>query len=110
MTTTIDAPGLAKVSSGDLIRELTNERARVKRRRENARAKFAVFKALRDDLRPYLQPEDYEHIRGRLKREFERWDQRAKDLETSISNERDRRTIEFLRSRGLHRWRETRAS
>jgi hypothetical protein len=29
MTTTIDASGLAKISTGDLVRELTNERRRV---------------------------------------------------------------------------------
>jgi hypothetical protein len=68
MTTTIDAPGLAK-------------------------AKFAGIKALKEDLRPYLQPEDYEHIHDRLEREVERWDQRKKDLAERVSNERYRRIL-----------------
>jgi hypothetical protein len=41
MTTTIDTPGLAKAAPGDLLRELTNERARVKRRLDKAKAKLA---------------------------------------------------------------------
>jgi hypothetical protein len=77
MTTTIDTPGLAKAAPGDLLRELTNERARVKRRLDKAKAKLAGIKALKESLQPYLQPGDYEHIYERLEREFERLDARA---------------------------------
>jgi hypothetical protein len=45
MTTTIDAPGLAKVALGDLLRELTNERARVRRRLDKAKPKLAGIRA-----------------------------------------------------------------
>ena len=88
MTTTIDAPGLAKVSSGDLLRELTNERARVLRRRDKAAVKLAGFKALKDDLRPYLRPGDYEYIHGRLEREVARWRRRGHDLAEQIHHAR----------------------
>jgi hypothetical protein len=77
MTTTIDAPGLAKVAPAaewDLLRELINERARVKRRLNKALPKLAGIKALKEVLQPYLQPGDYEHILERIEREVQRWD------------------------------------
>jgi|SRR5262249_6131479 len=68
----IDMPGLAKVSSGDLLRELTNELARVRRRLKRAQAKLEGLRTLKEDLQPYLQPGDYEYLLERLKREVER--------------------------------------
>ena len=87
MTTTIDAPGLAKAAPGNLLRDLTNERARVRRRLDKAQAKFAGIKVLKEDLRPYLQPGDYEHIHERLEHEVERWDQREKELRQLVFDE-----------------------
>ena|SRR5215831_8166625 len=68
----IDMPGLAKVSSGDLLRELTNELARVRRRLKRAQAKLEGLRTLKEDLQPYLQPGDYEYLLERLKREVTR--------------------------------------
>ena len=42
MTTTIDAPGLAKISASNLARDLNNERQRKLRRSQEARARRAV--------------------------------------------------------------------
>ena len=69
MSTTIDAPGLAKVSRANLFRDLHNERQRKLRRLKRERLKFAGLQALKIDLQPYLQPGDYEHIEDRLQRE-----------------------------------------
>ena len=93
MPTTIDAPGLAKVARGDLLRELINERARVRRRLDKAKPKLAGIRALKEDLRPYLQPGDYEHIQERLEREVERWDQREKDLGERVRKETHRQKL-----------------
>jgi hypothetical protein len=93
MTTTIDAPGLAKVSTGDLLRELTNERARVKRRRVKAQEKLAGIKVLKEDLRLYLQPDDWEHIHDRLEREADQWERRENDLARRVSEETHRQKM-----------------
>jgi hypothetical protein len=69
VTTFIDTPGLAKLSAGDLVRELQNERQRKLRRLKHAQLKLAGLQALKKDLCPYLQPGDYEHIEDRLQRE-----------------------------------------
>jgi len=45
----IDMPGLAKVSSGDLLRELTNELARMRRQLKRAQQKLAGLRALKED-------------------------------------------------------------
>jgi hypothetical protein len=59
------------------MRELYNERQRVLR----AHAKLEGLKALKDDLRRYLQPEDYEYLLDRLQREVER---RSKKEESEL--------------------------
>jgi hypothetical protein len=97
MTIIIDTPGLAKLSSGDLLRQLINERARVQRRLDKTLTKVAGLKALKDDLRPYLQSEDHEHILGRLEREKERWHRRYEDLGKRISDEKHRQFLESMR-------------
>src|SRR5262249_43668297 len=105
MSITIDASGLAKISTGDLVRELTNERQRVWRRLNRAHEKFAGLCALKEDLKPYLQPEDYEHIEERLQREINRWQQKHLELSRRCSDERyrqrfgERRFEEMCRER-----------
>jgi hypothetical protein len=96
MTTTIDASGLAKIASGNLLRDLINERARVQRWLDKAQAKFAGIKALEEELRPYLQPGDYEHLYERLQHEIERWNQREKELTRLVQDERHRPTREWV--------------
>ena len=78
---------------GDLLRQLVNERARVKRRLDKAQAEVAGIDALKDVLRPYLQPGDYEHIHQRLQGEVERWDQREKDLGKRVRAETHRQKL-----------------
>src|SRR5262245_9740174 len=85
--------GLAKVAPGNFLRDLINERARVKRRLDKAKAKFAGIKVLKEDLQPYLQPGDYEHIYEPLEREFERLDAREKDLGQQVRKETHRQKI-----------------
>jgi hypothetical protein len=95
MITTIDMSGggLAKLSSGDLLRELTNELARVRRRLKRARQKLVGLGALKEDLRPYLQPGDYEHLLELLEREVERRRREEMELSRRCSDERFRKIV-----------------
>jgi len=108
-------PGLAKLSSGDLVRELTNELARVRRRLKRARQKLAGLRALKEDLQPYLQPGDYEHLLELLKREVERRSREETELGGRCWDERYRQAFgdekfeEFRRMREAL-FRNTRAS
>lgn len=88
MSTTIDAPGLAKVSRANLVRDLHNERQRKLRRLKRERLKFAGLQALKIDLQPYLQPGDYEHIEDRLQREVTQRLQDETELADRLRHER----------------------
>ena len=92
MTTVINAPGLSKISPGDdVLRQLENEKARVRRRLRKAEAKLAGLKALKDDLlRRYMQAEDYQYEEERLQREVERWSQEQRELHERFSKEQSR--------------------
>ena len=88
MTTTIDAPGLAKISASNLVRDLNNERQR----------KLAGLQALKKDLQPYLQPGDYEHLEDRLQREVTQRLQEETELARRLRHERHvARMAEFHR-------------
>ena len=89
----INEPGLAKVSSTDLLHELTNELVRVRRRLKRARLKFAGLQALKRDLQPYLQSGDYEHLLELLKREIERREREETELSTRCRDERFRQAV-----------------
>jgi hypothetical protein len=89
----IDMPGLAKVSSGDLLRELTNELARVRRRLKRAVQKHKGLQVLKETLQPYLQPGDYEHLLERLKREVERLQREDIKLSGRCHDERFRQAV-----------------
>ena len=80
--TTIDAPGLAKLSASSLVRVLNNERQRKLRRLKRAQLKLAGLQALKEDLQPYLQPGDYEHIEDRLQREVTKGSRKTPSLPT----------------------------
>src|SRR5262245_36515673 len=90
---TIDMPGLAKVSSGDLLRDLTNDLARLRRRLHRVQRKFEGLRVLKEDLRPYLQPGDYEHLLERLKREVERRGREEMELGKRCHDERFRQAV-----------------
>src|SRR5262245_26373992 len=86
-------PGLAKVSSTDLLRELTNELARVRRRLKRTQVKLEGSRALKEDLQPYLQPGDYEYLLERLKREVERRKREELKLGGRLRDERLRQLL-----------------
>ena len=92
MTTVINAPGLSKVSPGDdVLRQLTNEKTRVRRRWIKAEEKLAGLKALKDDLlKRYTQPEDYKYEEERLQHEVERWSREHDELHKRFRDERHR--------------------
>jgi hypothetical protein len=90
MTTTIDVPELARISSSDLLRDFTNERRRNQRRLERAQLKLAGLQALKKDLQPYLQPGDYEHIEDRLQREVRQRSEKESELSRLCWEERYR--------------------
>ena len=88
MSTTIDAPGLAKVSRANLIRDLHNERQRKLRGLKRAQLKLAGLQALKKDLQPYLQPGDYEHIEDRLQGKVTQKLQEETELADRLRQER----------------------
>ena len=88
MTTAIDAPGLAKLSSGDLAKELTNELRWVRKRLKLAEQKLAAWPLMEEDLKRYLQPGDFEFIKERFEREATRWRQEEEDLRKRTSHAR----------------------
>jgi hypothetical protein len=88
MSTTIDAPGLAKISAGDRVRDLHNERQRKLRQLKRVRRKLAGLQVLKKDLQLYLQPGDYQHIESRLKAEVARTRQEEFELARRLSKER----------------------
>jgi hypothetical protein len=108
MTTTIDQPGLAKVSrqtGGEIqnrVRILKNERQRIAKRLAKAQAQFNGIVALEDFLPRYLQPGDYEHLREILSRNLERlreaYDDNGKQLHDAQHRERER-MVEMVRAR-----------
>jgi|SRR5262249_42536431 len=91
----IDMSGAApaKVSSTNLLRELTNELARLRRRMKRVQLKLAGLQALETDLQPYLQPGDYEHLLGLLGCEVERRQREVRELERRCSDERLRQVL-----------------
>ena len=98
MTTTIDAPGLAKISASNLVRDINNERQRKLRRLKRAQLKLAGLQALKKDLQPYLQPGDYEHVEDRLQREVTQRLQEETELARRLRHERHvARMAEFHR-------------
>jgi hypothetical protein len=72
MSITIDAPGLAKISADVRARDLHNDRQRKLRRLKHVQLKLAGLRALKQDLQPYLQPGDFDHIEDRLSAEVTR--------------------------------------
>jgi hypothetical protein len=93
MTRIIDAPGLAKVSTGDLRRETYNELQRVRRRLKRAKEKLVGLRALRKDLQRYLQPGDYELIETQLQREIERRTREHRELGRRYRDEQMRELL-----------------
>jgi len=89
----IDMPGLVKVSSGDLLRELTNELARTRQRLKRAQQKLVGLRTLKEDLQPYLQPGDYKHLLELVKREVERRRREELELGRRCSDERFRQLL-----------------
>ena len=87
-TTIINAPGLAKVSRANLVRDLNNERQRNLRRLKLAQLKLAGLQALKNDLQPYLQPGDHKHIEDRLQREVTQRLQEEAELADRLRHER----------------------
>jgi hypothetical protein len=88
MSTTIDAPGLAKISAIDRVRDLHNERQRKLRRLKHVQLKLAGLQALKKDLLPWLQPGDYQHIEDRLQSEVTRRLQEETELANRLRHER----------------------
>jgi hypothetical protein len=80
MPITIDAPGLAKLSAGDRMRDIRNEERRTERRLEKANRKLTELRMLKKDLPLYLQPGDYERLEKQLKREVARMLQERNEL------------------------------
>jgi len=83
----------AKVSSTNLLRELTNELARVRRRLKRAVEKYKGLQALKETLQPYLQTGDYEHLLERLKCETERLKREELELGRRCHDERLRQEL-----------------
>ena len=83
----------AKVSSTNLLRELTNELARVRRRLKRAVEKYKGLQALKETLQPYLHTGDYEHLLERLKREVERRGREEMELGKRCHDERFRQAV-----------------
>jgi hypothetical protein len=99
MTTTIDQPGLAKVPhpGEEVLQQLENEKARVRRRLHKAKAKLAGLQALKEDLlRRYMQPEDYKYEEERLRLEVQRWSQEHFELHKRFREQRHRMRMEHV--------------
>jgi hypothetical protein len=80
-------------AEANLLRDLVNERARVKRRLDKARKKLAGIRVLEEELRPYLQPGDYAHIKERLAGACKRLDEWERDLERAVHEERMKQNL-----------------
>jgi hypothetical protein len=100
MTTAIDAPGLAKLSSGDLAKELTNELRWVRKRLKLAEQKLAAWPLMEQDLKPYLQPGDYEFIKKRWERNVARWKQEEQELNHRAGRARHKKRLKEARLQG----------
>jgi hypothetical protein len=97
MPITIDMPGLAKVASGDLIKDLKRERAQARYRQGKAEKKLAAFKTMKADLAPYLSPADYDCVLEKLKGEVSRWKAQYQEVDSRLENEKRKNSVDFGR-------------